>query len=148
MIRRPPISTRTDTLFPYTTLFRSEAMLDTILNRLQDHGIAKVVVNLHYLGEMIEAHLRHRRQPAVVFSPEPALLETGGGVKNALPLLGEAPFFVLNGDVCWLDGLTPALERLAAAWDDTDMAALPLDRTSAGEGKRVSVRGDLGGCGS
>lgn len=105
---------------------RGEAMLDTILNRLQDHGIAKVVVNLHYLGEMIEAHLKHRGEPAVVFSPEPALLETGGGVKNALPLLGEAPFFVLNGDVCWLDGLTPALERLAAAWDDADMDALLL----------------------
>src|SRR3546814_13950873 len=75
---------------------------------------------------MSEAHLKHRRQPAVVFSPEPALLETGGGVKNALPLLGEAPFFVLNGDVCWLEGLTPALERLAAAWDASDMDARRL----------------------
>lgn len=105
---------------------RGEAMLDTILDRLQQHGIAKVVVNLHYLGEMIEAHLKERTRPQIVFSPEPDLLETGGGIRKALPLLGPDPFFVLNGDVCWLDGLTPALERLAAAWDDADMDALLL----------------------
>lgn len=105
---------------------RGEAMLDTILDRLRDHGIAKVVVNLHYLGEMIEAHLKGRDRPLVVFSQERDLLETGGGVKNALPLLGPDPFFVLNGDVCWLDGLTPALERLAAAWNDAEMDALLL----------------------
>src|SRR3546814_18135892 len=109
-------------------------MLDTILNRLQDHGIAKVVVNLHYLGEMIEAHLKHRRQPAVVFSPERDLLSTGGGVRNALPQLGEAPSLVLNGDVSWRAGLTPALEHLAAALGGHDMAAPillpPPDRKS------------------
>jgi N-acetyl-alpha-D-muramate 1-phosphate uridylyltransferase len=102
------------------------AMLDTILDRLQDHGIRKAVVNLHYLGEMIEAHLKGRRTPEIVFSPERDLLETGGGVKKALPLLGGAPFFVLNGDVCWLDGLTPALQRLAEAWDEAEMDALLL----------------------
>jgi len=105
---------------------RGEAMLDTILDRLQAHGIAKVVVNLHYLGEMIEVHLKGRTQPEIVFSHERDLLETGGGVKKALPLLGEVPFFVLNGDVCWLDGITPALARLAAAWDEEQMDALLL----------------------
>lgn len=105
---------------------RGEAMLDTILDRLAGHGIAKAVVNLHYLGQMIEAHLADRKTPAVVFSQEDDLLETGGGVKKALPLLGAAPFFVLNGDVCWLDGLTPALERLAAAWNEDEMDALLL----------------------
>lgn len=105
---------------------RGEAMLDTILDRLEAHGIEKVVVNLHYLGGMIVDHLKDRRQPAIVFSQEDDLLETGGGVKKALPLLGDAPFFVLNGDVCWLDGLTPALERLAAAWDEVEMDALLL----------------------
>src|SRR3546814_12849479 len=58
---------------------RGEAMLDTILDRLQDHCIGKVVVNLHYLGEMIEAHLEYRERPQIVFSPERELLETGGG---------------------------------------------------------------------
>lgn len=105
---------------------RGEAMLDTILDRLEAHGIEKVVVNLHYLGGMIVDHLKDRKRPAIVFSQEDDLLETGGGVKKALPLLGDAPFFVLNGDVCWLDGLTPALERLAAAWDEDEMDALLL----------------------
>jgi N-acetyl-alpha-D-muramate 1-phosphate uridylyltransferase len=102
------------------------AMLDTILDRLQAQGVAKAVVNLHYLGAMIEAHLKDRRVPAIVFSPEADLLETGGGVTKALPLLGDDPFFVLNGDVCWLDGLTPALTRLAAAWNPEEMDALLL----------------------
>jgi MurNAc alpha-1-phosphate uridylyltransferase len=105
---------------------RGEAMLDTILDRLEVHGIEKVVVNLHYLGGMIVDHLKGRKQPAIVFSQEDALLETGGGVKKALPLLGDEAFFVLNGDVCWLDSLTPALERLADAWDEAEMDALLL----------------------
>lgn len=105
---------------------RGEAMLDTILDRLEVHGIEKVVVNLHYLGGMIVDHLKARKRPAIVFSQEDALLETGGGVKKALPLLGDEAFFVLNGDVCWLDSLTPALERLAAAWDEAEMDALLL----------------------
>src|SRR3546814_16054731 len=75
---------------------------------------------------MIEAHLEYRERPQIVFSPERELLETGGGVTKALPQLGPDPFFVLNGDVCWLDGLTPALQRLAAAWNDEDMDALLL----------------------
>ena len=116
----------TDKLPKPLVQLRGEAMLDTILDRLQDHGIAKVVVNLHYLGEMIEAHLKHRKRPQIVFSPERDLLETGGGVRKALPLLGGDPFFVLNGDVCWLDGLTPALQRLAAAWNEVEMDALLL----------------------
>lgn len=105
---------------------RGRAMLDTILDRLEDAGISKVVVNLHYLGEMIEAHLKDRQSLSIAFSKEDDLLETGGGVTKALPLLGEGPFFVLNGDVCWLDGLTPALQRLAAAWNEEEMDALLL----------------------
>lgn len=105
---------------------RGRAMLDTILDRLENAGISEVVVNLHYLGEMIEAHLEDRQSPSIAFSKEDDLLETGGGVTKALPLLGEGPFFVLNGDVCWLDGLTPALQRLAAAWNEEEMDALLL----------------------
>ena len=116
----------TDKLPKPLVKLRGEAMLDTILDRLQDHGIARAVVNLHYLGGMIEAHLKDRKRPEILFSPERDLLETGGGVKQALPLLGDDPFFVLNGDVCWLDGLTPALERLATAWNEAEMDALLL----------------------
>ncbi|MEO3427644.1 nucleotidyltransferase family protein [Pelagibius sp. CAU 1746] len=105
---------------------RGRAMLDTILDRLEEAGIEKVVVNLHYLGEMIESHLKGRGGPQIVFSKEEDLLETGGGVTKALPLLGAGPFLVLNGDVCWLDGLTPALQRLGAAWNEEEMDALLL----------------------
>jgi N-acetyl-alpha-D-muramate 1-phosphate uridylyltransferase len=116
----------TDKLPKPLVQLHGEAMLDTILDRLQAHGVSKVVINLHYLGDMIEAHLKGRKHPEIAFSPESDLLETGGGVRKALPLLGDAPFFVLNGDVCWLDGLTPALARLAAAWDEAEMDALLL----------------------
>lgn len=116
----------TDKLPKPLVQLRGEAMLDTILDRLQAAGIGKVVINLHYLGEMIEAHLEDRNTPQIMFSKEEDLLETGGGVTKALPLLGESPFFVLNGDVCWLDGLTPALQRMAAAWDSEAMDALLL----------------------
>jgi MurNAc alpha-1-phosphate uridylyltransferase len=105
---------------------RGRAMIDSILDRLQAAGVSEVVINLHYLGEMIEAHLKARKKPRLRFTRETERLETGGGVRKALPLLGKAPFFVLNGDVCWLDGCTPALKRLALAWDDARMDALLL----------------------
>ena len=116
----------TDTLPKPLVPVRGRPMLDIILDRLDEAGVTKAVVNLHYLGEMIEDHLGGRKAPAVVFSHEDDRLETGGGIRKALPLLGEDPFFALNGDVCWLDGLTPALRRLAAAWDPEKMDALLL----------------------
>ena len=105
---------------------RGRAMLDTILDRIQAAGIPDVVINLHYLGAKIEAHLKTRATPRIRFTHEAARLETGGGVRNALPLLGDDPFFVINGDVSWLDGYVPALERLARTWDDARMDALLL----------------------
>lgn len=102
------------------------SLLDRALDRLEAAGVEQVVVNLHHLGERIEAHLEERASPPVVFSPEAELLETGGGVKAALPLLGEEAFFVVNGDTLWLDGLVPALDRMAAAWDAAVMDALLL----------------------
>ncbi len=106
-------------------------MIDTVLDRLAAAGVAEAVVNLHYLGEQIEAHLKDRARPRVVFSREADRLETGGGVRHALPLLGAEAFFVINGDVCWLDSCTPALRRLAAAWDDARMDALLLMHPTA-----------------
>ncbi|MFQ5773736.1 MAG: nucleotidyltransferase family protein [Kiloniellaceae bacterium] len=105
---------------------RGRALLDWILDRLEAVGMCDVVINLHHLGRMIEAHLAHRKRPRIAFSRERARLETGGGVRNALPLLGAAPFYVINGDVCWLDGRTPALRRLADAWNEATMDALVL----------------------
>jgi MurNAc alpha-1-phosphate uridylyltransferase len=110
---------------PLVTL-HGRTLIDSILDRIEAAGVAEAVVNLHYFGDMIRDHLKTRTRPRIVFSPEEARLETGGGVRRALPLLGPAPFFVINGDVCWLDGRTPALVRLAEAWDEATMDALLL----------------------
>ena len=101
-------------------------MLDRVLDRLQGAGLRRAVVNHHHLGAMIEAHLAQRDDFDFALSAEAELLDTGGGVAKALPLLGQQPFFVVNGDVVWLDGLSPAFERLAVAWDDGKMDALLL----------------------
>jgi MurNAc alpha-1-phosphate uridylyltransferase len=110
---------------------RGRTMIDRVLDRLEAAGVGEAVVNLHHMGDMIESHLAARERPKTVFSPEADLLETGGGVVNALPLLGPDPFFVLNGDVVWLDGGTPALERLAATWDESSMDVLLLLQPTA-----------------
>ena len=116
----------TDTLPKPLIELRGRTLLDSILDRVAAAGVPEAVINLHYLGEMIEARLVPRERPRVSFSHEETRLETGGGVRKALSLLGADAFFVINGDVCWLDGHTPALERLAAAWDDEEMDALLL----------------------
>ena len=101
-------------------------MLDRVLDRLEAFGIEQVVVNSHYLPDRIAAHLAARGSPKTVLSPEPALLDTGGGVAKALAELGDEPFWAINADIVWLDGPIPALDRLAAAWDDGAMDALLL----------------------
>ena len=116
----------TDTLPKPLIELRGRTLLDSILDRAEAAGVPEAVVNLHYLGEMIEARLARRARPRVNLSREETRLETGGGVRKALSLLGADAFFVINGDVSWLDGHTPALERLAAAWDDQEMDALLL----------------------
>jgi N-acetyl-alpha-D-muramate 1-phosphate uridylyltransferase len=108
-----------------------QTMLDGVLDRLAAAGVAEAVVNAHYLGQMIESHLQGRTRPRIHLSHEEALLETGGGVKKALPLLGEEPFFVINGDILWRDGKVPALRRLAEAWDGARMDALLLLQPTA-----------------
>ena len=102
----------------------------TLLDRAIDHfaeaGLTRVIVNTHYLAGQIDAHVKDRAKPEIALSHEPVLLETGGGVLNALPLLGEAPFFVANSDAMWLNGPIPALTRLARAWNGAAMDALLL----------------------
>lgn len=100
-------------------------MIDRALDQLTQAGLKEVVVNMSYLADVLEAHLSKRRTPKLVFSREDSPLETGGGVKKALPLLGAAPFFVMNGDVVCIDGKVPFLKRLADAWnDDLDILLL------------------------
>jgi MurNAc alpha-1-phosphate uridylyltransferase len=105
---------------------RGRSLIETILDRLEMAGVPEVVINLYYLGELIEARLAARAGPRITFSREATRLETGGGVRKALPLLGAEPFFAINGDVCWLDGCTAALRRLAEAWNEAEMDALLL----------------------
>ncbi len=104
-------------------------LLDRAIDRLAEAGVERVVVNAHYKAGMIAAHLAGRRAPHIELSHEAELLDTGGGVLRALPLLGES-FYVVNGDVLWLDGREDALNRLARAFDPARMdAVLLLQRT-------------------
>lgn len=103
-------------------------LIDWALDALARAGVTDAVVNLHHLGEQIETHVASRTAPNVTFVREDPVLETGGGVENALAHLGDGPFFVANSDGLWLDAPeeTPALARLATAWDDATMDGLLL----------------------
>ncbi len=102
------------------------ALLDHLLDRLEAGGVARAVVNVHYLADALEAHLRsHPRAMEIVVSDERAeLLETGGGVARALPLLADDRFLVANSDNLWVDGPVDAVRLLARAWDEAAMDAL------------------------
>lgn len=106
------------------------ALIDHVLDRLVTAGVKRAVVNLHYRGDAIAAHLARRRDIAIEFSRESEALETGGGIVNALPLLGEV-FFAVNADVFWLDSATSALHLLAATFDPADDDALLLMQPTA-----------------
>ena len=114
-------------------------LLDRTLDLLMEAGIEDVVVNLHYLGEKIHEHLNERDDVRILYSEEAELLETGGGLLNALSHFENEPFFVVNGDVLWQDAGRPALSRLVQAWDDATMDGLllvhPLARASGYDGK-------------
>jgi len=116
----------TETLPKPLVALAGRSLLDRALDALAAAGVADAVVNTHYLPHLIAAHVAGRAAPRIALSPEDALLETGGGVKRALGLLGSGPFFVVNADIAWADGPRPALARLAAAWDDAAMDALLL----------------------
>jgi MurNAc alpha-1-phosphate uridylyltransferase len=106
-------------------------LIDRALDRLAAAGAEQAVVNLHYKGELIAARLDGRSEPRVLLSREETLLETGGGVKHALPLLDES-FFVVNGDIMWLDGMAAALTRLARAFNPKKMDAILLFQRTTG----------------
>lgn len=106
-------------------------MIDTVIDRLAAIGVQDVVVNTHHLAEVIESHLQKRAAPRIQISREAEILETGGGVTKALPLLGTDPFYVINGKIIWLNGKTDALIRLADFWDDGRMDALLLLQPTA-----------------
>lgn len=104
------------------------SMIDRILDDLAAAGVGRAVVNLHYLGDTLESHLRARTGgPEIVYSDErDRRLETGGGVKRALPLFDCDPILAVNSDAVWTDAQKPAFHRLAEAWDADLMDALLL----------------------
>jgi N-acetyl-alpha-D-muramate 1-phosphate uridylyltransferase len=119
----------TDALPKPLVELNGRALLDHAIDRLALAGVEHIVVNTHYMAAMVAAHLAGRDGPHIEISEEPELLDTGGGVAQALPLLGDE-FFVVNADVFWLDGKDAALLRLARAFDPDSMdAVLLLQRT-------------------
>jgi MurNAc alpha-1-phosphate uridylyltransferase len=102
-------------------------LLDHVLDRLGEAGVTEAVVNVHYLAEQIIAHVGSRQHPRVIISDErDEVLGTGGGVVKALPHLGHAPFFHVNSDTLWIDGVRSNLLRLAEAFDPSRMDILLL----------------------
>lgn len=149
----------TDTLPKPLVRIGGKAMLDHMLDRLAEAGVEEAVVNVHHLAGQVEAHLVDRIRPRITISDERAqLLETGGGVRKALPLLGVAPFFHVNSDALWRETGRPAMKAMAAAWDAErmDMLLLLADRETSlgfdgpgdfflGDDDRLSRRGDAAG---
>ncbi|HUG60205.1 MAG TPA: nucleotidyltransferase family protein [Methylomirabilota bacterium] len=98
------------------------ALVDHILDRLAAVGVERAVVNVHYLADLVEVHVGKRSAPAVTVSDERSrLLDTGGAVVKALPLLGNDPFFHVNSDSLWIEGARPNLATLAERWDPDAM---------------------------
>jgi len=117
----------TDNLPKPLVRLRGKALVDHVLDRLADAGVETAIVNVHYHADKLEAHLAGRDIPRIEVSDErQALLDTGGGVKKALPRLGTDAFYVHNSDSVWLEAPRANLERMAAAWNADKMDALLL----------------------
>jgi N-acetyl-alpha-D-muramate 1-phosphate uridylyltransferase len=122
---------------------QGKALIDHVLDRLVEAGFKSAIVNLHHKADLIERHLGRRKKPAITLSDErEALLDTGGGVKKALPLLGSGAFLIQNADSVWIEGIGSNLSRLMEAWDDASMDCLMmLALSTAGVG--YQGRGDF-----
>jgi MurNAc alpha-1-phosphate uridylyltransferase len=105
-----------------------KALLDHVLDRLRAAGVRKVVVNVHYLADAVEAHLATRDHglDVVISDERKLLLETGGGLVHAADLIDSDPFLAVNSDNLWVDGPADTLKLLASHWDDSKMDALLL----------------------
>jgi N-acetyl-alpha-D-muramate 1-phosphate uridylyltransferase len=105
-----------------------KALLDHVLEKLRGAGVKKVVVNVHYLADALEAHLASRAHglEVVISDERDLLMETGGGLVKAAPVIDSDPFLALNSDNLWIDGPADTLKLLASHWDDSGMDALLL----------------------
>ncbi|MEX0407670.1 nucleotidyltransferase family protein [Aquibium sp. LZ166] len=150
----------TDTIPKPLVRIAGKPLMDWGLEALDRAGVARAVVNTHYLGGQIAAHVADRAHPSVTISDESdLLLDSAGGIVKALPLLGDEPFFVLNADTFWLDEDEPNLAALARRWDEETMDILLLladlahatghsggtDFLLDGDGRLARSRGDPAG---
>src|SRR5689334_8504802 len=118
-------------------------LIDHVLDRLADAGVESAVVNVHHFADQMQDHLKQRQSPRVIISDERGLLlGTGGGVRKALSELGDKPFFQVNSDTIWIDGVKPNLARLGDTFDSRAMDALLLLAPTAGS-IGYSGRGDF-----
>jgi N-acetyl-alpha-D-muramate 1-phosphate uridylyltransferase len=117
----------TDTIPKPLVKVGGKPLIQYAFDRLREARVSRAVVNGHYLADQIEHWAKTQTAPAAVFSDErDEILETGGGIVRALPLLGDKPFYVMNADCFWIDGAVPALKKLAERWDDSKMDCLLL----------------------
>lgn len=115
----------TDTRPKPLVSFMGSPLIDHVLDRLEDAGIEEVIVNVHHFADQLEAHLAHRDFPRILISDERAqLLDTGGGAKHALHLLGDEPVVTFNSDSVWVEGWGSNLKNLIASFDAERMDAL------------------------
>ena len=117
----------TDTMPKPLVKVAGKPLIDHVLDRLADVGVEKAVVNVHHFADQLIEHLGQRTRPRIAISDERGLLlGTGGGVKRALPELGDRPFFHINSDTVWVDSTKPNLARLADAFEPETMDTLLL----------------------
>lgn len=110
-----------------------KALIDHMLDRLVAAGVETAVVNVHYFADLMEAHLAKRTDLRIVISDERAqLLETGGGIKQALPLLPADAFWVANIDSVWIEDDGLALDTVARSWDPAHMDVCLLTASTSG----------------
>lgn len=129
----------TDTIPKPLVAVAGKPIIDWQLDLLAEGGIQTSVVNVSYLGHLLEAHLAARTSPRILISREEVALETGGGIRQALPMLGDDAFFVLNGDVIVRSRQKNPITVLKEHWNPQEMDALlllqPREQASGYEGK-------------
>ncbi|MGH6798935.1 MAG: nucleotidyltransferase family protein [Roseiarcus sp.] len=123
----------TDTLPKPLVKVGGRTLIDHCLDRLAESGVERAIVNVHWLADQIEAHLAKRRAPKIIISDERSkLLDQGGGIRRALPLIGADPFLICNTDAFWIEGPRSNIARLARTFDSDAMDILLLVAAGGG----------------
>ena len=121
----------TDTMPKPLVPVAGKPMIEYALDKLRTYGIEEVIINVSHLKDQLTAYVSNCRGLTIKISEETEPLETGGGLKRALPLLGNEPIFTINSDIIWRDEPESALDRLTRHWDDAKMDVLLLAQSKA-----------------